>query len=83
MELKKENTTRKIDALGRIIIPKSIRDRFELNTNDEVEFYTLETDNTVYVCFTNHKIVKNEYAAAAKTLEALGVEIPEELAKRL
>lgn len=83
MELKKENTTRKIDSLGRVIIPKSIRDRFELNTNDEVEFYTLEADNIVYVCFTNHKIVKNEYAAAAKILEALGIEIPEELAKRL
>ena len=32
-----ENTSRKIDAIGRITLPKGLRDRFELKENDELE----------------------------------------------
>lgn len=45
MVLTKENATRKIDSLGRVSIPKGMRDRFELNVNDEVEFFALNTDD--------------------------------------
>jgi len=45
MVLTKENTTRKIDSLGRVSIPKGMRDRFGLNVNDEVEFFALNTDD--------------------------------------
>lgn len=80
MELIRENTTRKVDSLGRVSIPKSMRDRLEINTNDEVEFYLLQNDDgEQYVCLTNHKANNNKYEMAAKVLNELGLDIPEEL----
>lgn len=80
MELIRENTTRKVDSLGRVSIPKSMRDRLEINTNDEVEFYLLQTDDgDQYVCLTNHLAGYNKYEMAAKVLNELGLDIPEEL----
>lgn len=38
----KENAIRKIDASGRIIIPKGLRDRLGIIEGDEMEFYTIE-----------------------------------------
>lgn len=83
MELLKENTTRKVDSLGRVSIPKGMRDRLEINTNDEVEFYLLNNDDgEQFVCLTNHKPGANKYENAAKVLSELGLDIPEELEKR-
>lgn len=84
MELTKENTTRKVDSLGRVSIPKSMRDRLDINTNDEVEFYLLNTDDgEQFVCLTNHKVNTNKYEIAAKVLAEFGLSIPEELEKKL
>ena len=41
MEIIKENTTRKVDSLGRISIPKGMRDRYEIKTGAELEFVTM------------------------------------------
>lgn len=80
MELIRENTTRKVDSLGRVSIPKSMRDRLEINTNDEVEFYLLQNDDgEQYVCLTNHHTDNNKYEIAVKVLSELGLDIPEEL----
>lgn len=84
MELLKENTTRKVDSLGRVSIPKSMRDRLDIQTNDEVEFYLLNADNgEQFVCLTNHKSSTNKYETAAQVLEELGIEIPEELEAKI
>lgn len=84
MELLKENTTRKVDSLGRVSIPKSMRDRLDINTNDEVEFYLLNADDgEQYVCLTNHKFSTNRYEEAAKVLVELGLEVPEELESKI
>ena len=45
MEIIKENTTRKIDSLGRISIPKGMRDRLEIKTGDEMEFALVVDEN--------------------------------------
>lgn len=80
MELLRENTTRKVDSLGRVSIPKSMRDRLNIETNDEVEFYLLNADNgEQFVCLTNHKVANSRYETAAAVLAELGLEIPEEL----
>ena len=80
MELLRENTTRKVDSLGRVSIPKSMRDRLNIGTNDEVEFYLLNADNgEQFVCLTNHKVANNRYEMAAAVLAELGLDIPEEL----
>ena len=66
LELLKENTTRKVDSLGRVSIPKGMRDRLEININDEVEFFTLTDEvGEQYVCLTNHKSGTNKFALAA------------------
>lgn len=84
MELLRENTTRKVDSLGRVSIPKSMRDRLDINTNDEVEFYLLNNDDgEQFVCLTNHKMDTNRYEIAAKVLAELGVNIPEALEQKL
>lgn len=60
-----------------------MRDRLEINTNDEVEFYLLNNDDgEQFVCLTNHKPGANKYENAAKVLSELGLDIPEELEKR-
>ena len=84
MELLRENTTRKVDSLGRVSIPKSMRDRLDIQTNDEVEFYLLNADNgEQFVCLTNHKGGTNKYETAAHVLEELGIDIPEELEAKI
>lgn len=84
MELLRENTTRKVDSLGRVSIPKSMRDRLNIETNDEVEFYLLNADNgEQFVCLTNHKVANSRYETAAAVLAELGLEIPEELEGRI
>ena len=84
MELVKENTTRKVDSLGRVSIPKGMRDRLEINVNDEVEFYLLNDDyGEQYVCLTNHKGGDTRYEIAAQVLESLGCDIPEVLAEKI
>ena len=84
MELVKENTTRKVDSLGRVSIPKGMRDRLEIAVNDEVEFYLLSDDvGEQYVCLTNHKHGNSKYEIAAQVLTELGLEVPEEIEEKL
>lgn len=84
MELLKENTSRKVDSLGRVSIPKSMRDRLDINEGDEVEFYLLNADNgEQFVCLTNHRPGVNKYENAAKVLVELGLDIPEELGSKI
>lgn len=45
-----ENTSRKIDALGRITIPKGLRDRMSLVENSELELFTANIDNRQCIC---------------------------------
>ena len=76
VELIRENCARKIDALGRISIPKAIRDRLEIGINEEVEFFTMGN----YICMRKVK-KENKYKKIAKFMEELGLEIPEEVKK--
>lgn len=83
MELIKENTTRKLDNLGRVSVPKSMRDRLSLRDGDEVEFYMLHDGDNFYVAFGKSDMVDLRYQRAAEVLNALGIEIPEELKVKL
>lgn len=77
--MKPENTTRKIDALGRITLPKGLRDRMFLNTDDELELFTTTHDGKEYICLTKSNGVDPKYLAAKSVLEELGSRIPVEL----
>ena len=78
MNLLYENQSRKIDNLGRVTIPKSIRDRLGWEQNDEVEFYTMDGSSVV---LSKGKMRDSRYDIAAEVLGELGLEIPKELKK--
>lgn len=84
MKLQSENTSRKVDSLGRVSIPKSLRDRLVINPEDMVNFYLLEDDEgRQYVCFTNKAEVNPRFQIAAEVLTGLGLEVPNEVLERL
>lgn len=78
MNLLYENQSRKIDNLGRVTIPKPIRDRLGWEQNDEVEFYTMDGSSVV---LSKGKMRDSRYDIAAEVLGELGLEIPNELKK--
>lgn len=55
MTLFPEKTTRKLDNLGRLSIPKSMRDRLEYKPGDELEFFIIEHDGEKYVALKPYK----------------------------
>ena len=82
MELVKENTTRKVDSLGRVSIPKSMRDRLMIKEGDELEFYMLRDGDDSYVAIGKPGI-NTKYVRAAEVLDELGLDVPEALARLL
>lgn len=78
-----ENTTRKIDSLGRIGVPKGIRNRMRLDVNQEMEFYTLRAeDGREFVAFCPVESERNDeekYIMVADLLTELGIDIPREV----
>ena len=78
MNLLYENQSRKIDNLGRVTIPKPIRDRLGWEQNDEVAFYTMDGASVV---LSKGKMRDSRYDIAAEVLGELGLEIPKELKK--
>jgi bifunctional DNA-binding transcriptional regulator/antitoxin component of YhaV-PrlF toxin-antitoxin module len=42
--------SRKIDTMGRIMIPSKLREKYSINTGNEYIFYTEESDGHVYLC---------------------------------
>lgn len=51
MDLKVVGTTRAIDTVGRVVIPKKIRNTFNLDVGDDVEFFT--TDKGILIVKLN------------------------------
>ena len=45
--MKKTGVTRKLDELGRIVIPKEIRTNFKIDEGDQIEFYL--NDNEIII----------------------------------
>lgn len=80
MRIKPENTTRKIDALGRVTIPKGLRDRMGLHENDDMELFTMESGGREYICLCSAQTEDDKYKLAASLLEELNIAIPAELA---
>ena len=74
-----ENVIRKIDNLGRVVIPKHLRSKLGIVEGDELEIFTEERDGRSFVCFTKVMTRDDRYEQARLLLEELGVPCPEEL----
>lgn len=46
-----ENVTFKVDAAGRVVIPASLRKKYNINPGDRVEYYTTEIEGVTYIAF--------------------------------
>lgn len=78
--MRPENATKAIDNLGRITLPKGLRDRLGLAAGTEMEFYTEIVGDREYVCLTpkiQAPSLEEELARAAELLRANGFEIQE------
>lgn len=79
-----ENVTKTIDSLGRITLPKSLRDRMYLNSdNNELEIFTMNVDGKMYICLTSPETIDNRLYATAEIFKELGVELPEEFKDKI
>ena len=83
MNISCENQTRKLDNLGRVTIPKGLRDRIGLGVNEEVTFYMIDTPSGYYIGMRPAKLIDPKYAMAIDVLKELGLEVPKELKEKL
>ncbi len=84
MQLVNENVSRKIDSLGRISIPKGLRDRLGMATDTELNFYTLMTDKgEQMLCMAPTTFRRDRFYVAAEVLDELGLDLPKELRAKL
>lgn len=77
MNFENQNVSRKVDSLGRVSIPKGIRDRLSIMPNDEVNFWILDQEGTKFVCFTNSTGTEEKCATAMRFLNSMDITLPE------
>jgi AbrB family looped-hinge helix DNA binding protein len=63
--MKAENTTRRLDNLGRITIPKALRSRLGIAEGAELEFFTHKNNGITYICLADVDAKKKSDASAA------------------
>lgn len=79
-----ENVTKKIDSLGRITLPKGLRDRMYLsNDNAELEIFTAYIDGRQCICLSSPVDEFTKLMAAAEVFAECGVELPQELKDKI
>ena len=54
VELVPERTTYKVDASGRIIIPSYMRQKFQIEVGDMMDYYSAYVDGTWFLCVKKH-----------------------------
>lgn len=73
----KLNIFKKIDGLGRVVIPKSIRDRFGIKDGDELEIAII--DGWIGLRKIAIGEENDRKKIAREVLEEMGLEVPKEL----
>lgn len=79
--MKSLNMERKMDDVGRVSVPKPIRDKYNIETGLQYPLFTYTDKNgRLYICIQTNYFDLSEMERAAKVLEKIGCEIPDELA---
>ena len=73
-----ENTTRKLDSLGRITLPKGLRDRMFLSDNAELELFTANIDGRQCICVAKPVSEEEEIQKAVDFLAEKGYLVEKE-----
>lgn len=82
--LRPENIVKTVDPLGRITLPKSLRDRMYMNSdNNQLEIFTMDVDGKMYICLTSPDTIDNRLYAAAAIFEELNVPLPKEFQEKI
>lgn len=71
-----ENIVRRVDGLGRVVIPKHLRNKVGINDGDELEIFTEEIAGRVFICFSKVVGEERKREEARRLLEELGIEVP-------
>lgn len=78
--LKYEGYNKKVDDIGRVVIPKSLREAFGIKIGDELGVYSLEDKGNVFICYgVKVNEIDQRYKTAAQVLRQLGEPIPRSL----
>ena len=78
--MRAENITRRMDNLGRIVLPKNLRLRAGIAEGDELDVFTTEENGRYFICLTKSGYEDPRYVVARDLLSELGLDIPPELA---
>lgn len=82
--LRPENVVKTVDNLGRITLPKGLRDRMYMNSdNNQLEIFTMDIDGKMYICLTSPDTVDNRLYAAAEIFKELDVPLPKEFQQKI
>ena len=73
-----ENTTRKLDSLARITLPKGLRDRMFLSDNAELELFTANIDGRQCICLAKPISEEEEIQKAVDFLAEKGYLVEKE-----
>lgn len=67
-----EHATRKVDNIGRITLPKGLRDRMSLQVNSKLELFTAKLDGRDCICLAKPLNEEGEIEAAVDFLVSKG-----------
>lgn len=80
MIFENENNVKKLDSVGRLVIPKTIRYKAGIPEGGNIAFYYMEKDGKKYICLTSAvEGPEEKYKLAAEVLRELGESVPESL----
>jgi bifunctional DNA-binding transcriptional regulator/antitoxin component of YhaV-PrlF toxin-antitoxin module len=84
MRLRPENVTKKVDGLGRVTLPKGLRDRLEITEDTELALFTAEYEGRDMICLMKPADEdKVKYRVAMEVLEELNIAVPSILEEKV
>lgn len=79
--IRNEGQVHTVDSLGRVVIPKILRNKYGVVTGSEVDFYTIDYMGDSYLAMklNNRTGDRAKWMRAIDALRELNLEVPQEL----